>query len=131
MLALNVYTGRTGVPTFHPCDIGATLLSRLNCTRLSSPRRFRFESSESPTPLPTGSASPTSPAIWLGRPAEQYDAKAISGYMDEQKKVMIQQWVEGQAAILILCPPPDHHTGISSPSYFCDQCYITAILHSS
>ena len=55
----------------------------------------------------------------LGRPAEQYDAKAISGYMDEQKKdeqkkVMIQQWVEGQAAILILCPPPDHHTGIKS-----------------
>ena len=48
----------------------------------------------------------------LGRPAEQYDAKAISGYMDEQKKVMIQQWVEGQAAIL--CPPPDHHTGIKS-----------------
>ena len=129
MLALNGFTGRTSVPTFHPCAIGATLLSRLNCTRLSSPRRFRFESSESPTPLPTGSASPTSPAIWLGRPAEQYDAKAISGYMDEQKKVMIQQWVEGQAAIL--CPPPDHHTGISSPSYFCDQCYITAILHSS
>ena len=112
MLALNGFTGRTSVPTFHPCAIGATLLSRLNCTRLSSPRRFRFESSESPTPLPTGSASPTSPAIWLGRPAEQYDAKAISGYMDEQKKVMIQQWVEGQAAIL--CPPPDHHTGIKS-----------------
>ena len=71
MLALNGFTGRTGVPTFHPCDIGATLLSRLNCTRLTSPRRFRFESSESPTPLPTGSASPTayvSPDVLSGKP---------------------------------------------------------------
>ena len=43
---------------------------------------------------------------------QQYDANAIYGYMDEQKKAMIQQWVEGQA--VTHRAPPDHLTGIES-----------------
>ena len=43
----------------------------------------------------------------------QYDNSAIYGYMDEHKKAMIQQWVEGQArggpSI-----PPSHLTGVDS-----------------
>ena len=46
-------------------------------------------------------------------PAAQYDNSAIYGYMDEHKKAMIQQWVEGQArggpSI-----PPSHLTGVDS-----------------
>ena len=46
-------------------------------------------------------------------PVVQYDNSAIYGYMDEHKKAMIQQWVEGQArggpSI-----PPSHLTGVDS-----------------
>ena len=46
-------------------------------------------------------------------PVAQYDNSAIYGYMDEHKKAMIQQWVEGQArggpSI-----PPSHLTGVDS-----------------
>ena len=45
--------------------------------------------------------------------AAQYDTSAIYGYMDEQKKQMIQQWVEGQAVSLHSAPPA-HLTGIES-----------------
>ena len=30
-------------------------------------------------------------------PTQQYDTSGIYGYMDEHKKAMIQQWVEGQS----------------------------------
>ena len=43
----------------------------------------------------------------------QYDANAIYGYMDEQKKAMIQQWVEGQA-VTHHTAPPSHLTGLES-----------------
>ena len=45
--------------------------------------------------------------------AAQYDTSAIYGYMDEQKKQMIQQWVEGQA-VSLHSDPPAHLTGIES-----------------
>ena len=45
--------------------------------------------------------------------AAQYDTGAIYGYMDEQKKQMIQQWVEGQA-VSLHSAPPSHLTGLES-----------------
>ena len=45
--------------------------------------------------------------------AAQYDASGIYGYMDEQKKQMIQQWVEGQA-VSLHSAPPSHLTGLES-----------------
>ena len=44
---------------------------------------------------------------------QQYDTNAIYGYMDEHKKQMIQQWVEGQA-ISLHSAPPSHLTGVES-----------------
>ena len=46
--------------------------------------------------------------------AAQYDTSAIYGYMDDQKKAMIQQWVEGQSASSLSSAPPAHLTGIES-----------------
>ena len=44
--------------------------------------------------------------------SQQYDTNAIYGYMDEHKKQMIQQWVEGQTHSLHSSPaPPSHLTG--------------------
>ena len=46
----------------------------------------------------------------------QYDTSAIYGYMDEHKKQMIQQWVEGQSMGQCLQSqvPPSHLTGRDS-----------------
>ena len=45
----------------------------------------------------------------------QYDNSAIYGYMDETKKQMIQQWVEGQAVTRPgHAAPPSHLTGLES-----------------
>ena len=45
----------------------------------------------------------------------QYDNNAIYGYMDEHKKAMIQQWVEGQSNCHASSPaPPSHLTGKDS-----------------
>jgi hypothetical protein len=43
----------------------------------------------------------------------QYDPSGIYGYMDEHKKAMIQQWVEGQARGGPSVPP-QHLTGVES-----------------
>ena len=46
---------------------------------------------------------------------QQYDTNAIYGYMDDHKKAMIQQWVEGQATNLhSSAQPPSHLTGRDS-----------------
>ena len=46
---------------------------------------------------------------------QQYDTNAIYGYMDDNKKAMIQQWVEGQATNLhSSAQPPSHLTGRDS-----------------
>ena len=47
-------------------------------------------------------------------PGGQYDTNAIYGYMDDHKKAMIQQWVEGQSSCHASPAPPSHLTGKDS-----------------
>ena len=49
-----------------------------------------------------------------------YDNSAIYGYMDEHKKMMIQQWVEGQARGGPSVPP-SHLTGVDSLAWLQDR----------
>ena len=46
-----------------------------------------------------------------------YDLQSLYGYMDEQKKQMIQEWVEGQSLVhhpRAPGPPPPNLTGLES-----------------
>ena len=68
----------------------------------------------------SGTAAPGA-EIWVDsapggdKEAVMGDCSNIYGYMDEHKKAMIQQWVEGQATNLHSAPaPPSHLTGRDS-----------------